>query len=166
MAFTENTETLTIPRMATQTFRTEGVFQGGTSENAGIKGLKWELRPAEGAERWTLEFSEPNSPKPAKLPPQFQIKVVKAESFQRSDGTVVVTEPPKILFLLRGIQGSRLDRVQLNRAIKKSRFVKEIIPYPAIEDGDMAIEMILSREAFVSPFHPRYSENQIVMDLK
>ena len=166
LAMTENAEVQAIPRHNNGEFRTEGTFRGGAANTAGLKSLKSELVPAQGVERWTLEFADAVTKKPASLAPQFQVKMVKAESFQRPDGTVVYTEPPKVLLFLRGIHGSQVEAAQLAKSIKRSRFVKEVIPYPAIEDGDMAIEMILVREALVSPYHPRYAESKLVLDLK
>ncbi len=153
-----------IPRIASNEYREEGIYRGGSEESAGIKSLKREETPSQGGERWTLEFSSPT--KRRKGAPYFQVKLVKAESFQRSDGTVVITEPPKILLQLRGVTGSGLPQRDITRALKRSRFVKEIIPYPPIEDGDTAIELVLSRETLVSPYNPRYAENQLVLELK
>ncbi len=166
MAMPETAEILTMPRMATGVFRSEGVFRGGSGEAASLKGLRRDLLPSEGGERWTFDFTDPVTKKAIRLAPEFQVKVVKAESFQRSDGTVVYTEPPKVFILLRGIRSSQLEAAGLAKSLKKSRFVKEIIPYPSIEDGDMGIEMILSREALVSPYHPRHAENQLVLEMK
>ncbi len=154
----------TIPRIATNVYREEGIYRGGTEEAAGIRSLKREETPSQGGERWTFEFSSPHKYK--KAAPYFQVKLIKAESFQRSDGTVVITEPPKIVLMLRGITGLGLPQRDIDRALKKSRFVREIIPYPPIEDGDTAIELVLSRETLISPHHPRYAENRLVLELK
>ncbi len=160
---TEEPTLFAIPRIATNEYREEGIYRGGTEESSGIRSLKRESTPSQGGERWTLEFSSPNKKKAA---PFFQVKLIKAESFQRSDGTVVITEPPKIVLLLRGITGGGLPQRDITRALKKSRFVKAIIPYPPIEDGDTAIELVLSRETLISPHHPRFAENQLVLELK
>lgn len=165
-AMTDTPQIFSIPRHSNGEFRTEGIFRGGAANTAGLLSLKAEPVPRQGLERWTLEFADASTKKPASLAPQFQVKIVKAESFQRPDGTVVYTEPPKVLLLLRGIHGSQVEASQIAKAIKRSKFVKEVIPYPAIEDGDMAIEMVLSREALVSPYHPRYAESKLVIELK
>ena len=65
-----------IPRIATNEYREEGIYRGGSEEAAGIRSLKREETPSQGGERWTLEFSSPA--KKRKGAPFFQVKLVKA----------------------------------------------------------------------------------------
>ena len=75
-------------------------------------------------------------------------------------------KPAKFLFLFRSIEKNRLNPKKLQKLAKKSRFVKKIILYPPIEEGDMAMEFILKEDVLFEPHQPLEKEGRLVLDVK
>lgn len=155
---------LPIPRVASQTFKTEGLYEGGNAASANIEAFR--VSENAGVERWVLDFSDNIKRELGSVAPHFQIRYLPGDKIIGSDGLPIMAKPAKFILTLRGIRKNFLQRHALQELVKKSLFVKEITVYPPIEEGDTAIELILKDNVSFEPHQPVQKEGRLVLDLK
>jgi hypothetical protein len=158
------TQVVPIPRTASHAWRTEGLFAGGSSPAANIEGLH--LSDNKGAERWVLDFSDNLKREVGKVAPKFQLRYIPGNKVIGSSGELILVRPAKFVLTLQGIKKNFLNRVALQDLVKRSKFVKDIVVYPPIENGDTAIELILGDNVDFVPHQPAQREGRLVLDLK
>ncbi len=158
------TQIVPIPRTASHSWRTEGLFAGGSSPAANIENLH--LSDHKGAERWVLDFSDNLKREIGKVAPKFQLRYIPGDKVIGSSGELVMARPAKFVLTLQGIRKNFLNRTALQDLVKRSKFVKDIIVYPPIENGDTAIELILGDNVDFEPHQPAQKEGRLVLDLK
>ena len=155
-----------IARNPTKQYRSEGVFEGGTLVPANIEAVRFSPHQREGYERWVIDFSDQKERQIGKVAPRFQIRYVKAHRVAIPDGKDIVLEPAKFVFIFREIQHNYLKNASLKNLTKKSHFVKDIILYPAIEEGDTALELVLKENVLFETHQPTEKTGRLVLDLK
>jgi len=153
----------TIPRVPAKQFTNDALFEGGKEVAANLEGLRFAGHA--GFERWVVDFSD-NTQKPGTIAPRFQIRYEKAETLPLPEGGDLVRKPARFIFVFRQIQKNLLSEDLVQRLARKSRFVKEILLYPPIEKGDMAMEFVLKDNVRYSPHQPLEREGRLVLDLK
>lgn len=152
-----------IPRQSTHRFQSEGLFEGGTTNKANIETIQIQEH-LKGFERWVIHFSDEKK-KSGQAAPQFQIRYIKAEKIPLPDGSELMKKPARFVFVFRQIQKNHVHRSQIKGLLKKSRFVRDIVLYPPIEDGDTAMEFVLNDNVLFETHQPLNREGQIVLDL-
>jgi len=156
---------MSIPRNASHRFLTDGIFDGGKTVRANLEGLRFSKHSDQGFERWVFDFSDATTKTLGSIAPQFQLRYKKAIKLESDDGTLNTVEPARIIISLKGISRNNVSRSNLVRLAKKSSLVKEIVIYPPIEDGDLAIEMLLNDSFGFYPHQPLVNEGRLVIDL-
>lgn len=156
---------MSIPRDASKRFLSDGVFEGGRAIRANLEGLRFSKHPKEGFERWVFDFSDATTRTVGSAAPQFQVRYVKAGKLAKPEGGYVTVEPARIVINLKGVSKNQLTRSLLDKLAKKSELVKEVISYPPIEEGDMAVEMILKDSYPFFTHQPLRNEGRLVIDL-
>lgn len=149
-------ESLPIPRVQS-TFRTEGIFDGGSQSKANLEAIRLGMHHKEGYERWVIDFSDATTRKPGIVAPQFQIRLLSA---------IPQTNEPRLVLALGSIASSFIKPTQTMNLLKKSGLVKDITIYPPIEGGDLSIEFVLKPGVRFSPHQPIEKEGRLVIDLK
>lgn len=155
---------LPIPRTATNEFRIEGLFEGGTNSPANIESLT--LSEQSTFERWTLDFSDHLKREIGKVAPRFQLRYIPGDKIIGSDGVPILIKPAKFILTFRSIRKNRLNRAALQEMVRKSKYVKDIIVYPPIEEGDTALEFILNDNVAFDSHQPAQKAGRLVLDLK
>ncbi len=150
-----------VPRSATGDYRTEGLFQAGTPGPKNIDALY--NRDFGSAERWVIDFSEPGKPKSFSNIPELQVQYEGEEKVLSDSGELIVAREPKVILKFRSIRKNALDRDRFASLIRKSKHVKAITLYPAIEGGDTALEFLLKGNV---PFRPSLEAGRLLLDLK
>jgi hypothetical protein len=153
-----------IPRTASQSFRTEGLFEGGTPQPANVESLK--LSDNQGTERWELDFSDNIKRQVGKVAPKFQLRYIAGDKVIGESGELIMARPAKFVLTLQNIKKNFLNRATLVDLVKRSKFVKDIVVYPPIENGDTAIELILGDNVEFEPHQPAQKEGRLVLDIK
>lgn len=153
-----------IPRTATHKFRSEGLFEGGSNSSANIESLRFSEQ--EGYERWIVDFSDNAKRELRKIAPHFQVRYLPGDKILTSTGETVFAKPAKFILTFRAIRKNFLDRTALRETVKQSKIVKDIVVYPPIEQGDLAIELILHDDVVFEPHQPIQKEGRLVLDLK
>jgi hypothetical protein len=154
---------LSIPR-SSSVFRADGLFEGGSHQKANLEKLRLAFHP--GFERWVIDFSDVQTRTFDGVAPRFQLRYVHAQKYQANDGTEVTRRPAKFIFVFRSIFRNFFNREKARQLAHKSRFVKDIVLYPPIEEGDMAMEFILKDDVLFAPMQPTDHEGRLVLDLK
>jgi len=147
-----------IPRAASGAFRSEGYFEGGADSRATLARLR--VAPHKGFERWVLDFSDTSTA------PRFRLEYQPADKWLDDEGKAHFRRPARFLLRLRKVDRSRVRPADLRRLAAKSPLVKEVILYPAIEDGDRALEIVLESDVLFEPHQPQPNEARLVLDLK
>ncbi len=156
-----------IPRAPTDTFVEDGLYEGGSGKRANLESLRLaEHNDDGGYERWVIDFSDPATGKVGTIAPKFQIRYLKQERNVYSEGKTYVKKPAKFLFFFRNIAKNYLDQELVSKLAMKSQFVKKIILYPPIEQGDMAMEFILNDNIAFETHQPIQKEGRLVLDIK
>jgi len=156
---------LSIPRDASHRFLSEGIFDGGKAVRANVENLRFSKHNKEGFERWVFDFSDSTTGTTGLVAPQFQVRYLKADKIAKPEGGLVTLAPAKIVIAFKGVSKNGLNRTKIDKLVRKSTLVKEIISYPPIENGDLAIEMVL-KDSF--PFYthqPLTQEGRLVVDI-
>jgi len=156
---------ISIPRDASRRYLTDGIFDGGREVRANLEGLRFSKHRREGFERWVFDFSDATTQTKGSVAPKFQIRYVKASKIEKPEGGYQIVDPAKIVITLKGVGKNLLNRTNLEKLARKSDLVKEVINYPPIEDGDMAIEMILKDSYPFFTHQPLQNEGRLVIDL-
>ena len=156
---------MSIPRDASQRFLTDGIFEGGKAVRANLEDLRFSKHSQLGFERWVFDFSDATTKTKGAVAPQFQVRYRKAIKVEQMDGSLAIMEPARIIIALKGVAKNNLSRSALTRLAKKSTLVKEIITYPPIEEGDLAIEMVLKDSIPFYTHQPLVNEGRLVIDL-
>lgn len=156
---------MSIPRDASRRFLTDGIFDGGKSVRANLEGLRFSKHPNQGFERWVFDFSDATTKTLGSVAPQFQVRYRKAIKVEQNDGSLSIVDPARIIISLKGVSRNHISSAELVRLARKSNLVREIIAYPPIEDGDIAIEMILNDSFPFYPHQPMVNEGRLVIDL-
>src|ERR1700678_95597 len=93
-----------IPRSATETYVTDGLFEGGSSKRANLESLRLaehmqtaQTGESKGYERWVIDFSDVISRQMGLVAPKFQIRYLKQENANLSDGRTFVRKAPKFI---------------------------------------------------------------------
>lgn len=135
------------PRM----LREESV-RGGEAVSASIESLT--LSKQGRGEKWEFQFGgRPNSV------PEYLVRLIPSDSGQPDEPRVFTLQ-----ILLRRIDRSAVSKEKGNRLVSQSRFVRRLLQYPAIEDGDTALE--LSLKAGIQPLLTAEAVgNRLVIDL-
>lgn len=155
-----------IPRTPSKLFMKEGLFEGGTRVSANLEGLRFSKHRKEKTERWVFDFSSAETRVIGKQAPLFQIRYVGGDTVNLPQGKDVLLSPPRLIVTFRAIGQNYLTTDRLKALVRKSDLVKNIILYPPIEDGDMAIEFILKAPVPFEPHQPLQNEGRLVLDLK
>lgn len=156
---------LSIPRDASHRFLSEGIFDGGKAVRANVENLRFSKHNKEGFERWVFDFSDATTGTIGSVAPQFQVRYLKAEKLAKPEGGLITLAPARIVIAFKGVSKNGLNRAKLEKLTRRSSLVKEIVSYPPIEDGDIAIEMVL-KDSF--PFYthqPLTQEGRLVIDI-
>ena len=155
-----------IPRASSQNFRAEGLFEGGSSSRANLESLRLASHAREGFERWVIDFSDEQTRRVGLVAPRFQLRYVHGEKLRLGDGREIERRPAKFIFVFRSIDHCFLAQETAAKLARKSQFVKNIILYPPIEKGDMAMEFILKDNVLFEPHQPVEKEGRLVLDMK
>lgn len=155
-----------IPRVSVKQFQSEGVFEGGSSQPANLEAVRFSAHKREGYERWVIDFSEELSRSVGKVAPHFQVRYQKAAEVEVPGGSNLSLSPPKFIFTFQSIKRNFLKKEVLHKIVAKSRYVKDIVLYPSIENGDTALEFILKDNVLFEPHQPKEKEGRLVLDLK
>jgi hypothetical protein len=155
-----------IPRSASGSFRDSGLFEGGKSTKANLEALRLADHRSQGFERWVIDFSGEKGRKLGEVAPKFQLEYVKARKFLRDDGSEATSRPARFVFTFRGIGRNFLTKSAVAKLSKKSLYVENIVIYPPIEGGDMAMEFILKDDVRFDPHQPIEREGRLVLDMK
>lgn len=153
-----------IPRTANQDFRTEGLFEGGSPVSANIEGVR--ISEQDGMERWVVDFSDNAKRELGKVAPKFQVRYIQGDKIIGSTGELIMARPAKFILTFRAIRKNFLNKAALQDLVKRSKHVKDIVIYPAIEDGDTAVELILHDNVAFEPHQPIQKEGRLVLDMK
>jgi len=145
---------MSIPRSPKSYLTNEAAFNGGSPIPANIENIRSAWHRDGAFERWVLDFSDVATRQTGKAAPEFQIRYSKAG------------ESPKIILEFKSIRSNRLQISEIKKLLGKSRFVKDIILYPPIEEGEVAIEFILKDHLNYSPHQPKENEGRLVLDLR
>ena len=158
-----------VPRLPTQMYFGQGLFTGGQLVSANIEGIRLAQHKNKGYERWVIDFSSTGDREVGAVAPRFQLAylpgtpALKPESLPPKEGKI---HPPKFRFLFQNIQNNFLTQPKITRLIKRSDFVSEIVVYPPIENGDLAMEFVLNQEVQFEPHQPIEREGRLVLDIK
>ena len=132
----------------------EAVIRGGKPEVSGVS-LK-EIRRAlnaQGYERIVFDFSmakeEPGGASPVGMPSYYQVAI----------------SPERVAVTLRGIEQVGLTAKGLKRAFQKSRMVKSVNVYPALNSKEVVVEFLLRRRVPTEVFE-LHDPARVVLDLK
>jgi hypothetical protein len=155
-----------IPRSPSNTYRSEGLFEGGTDRPANLESLRVAEHGKEGFERWVIDFSDEARRQIGSEAPRFQLHYYHGEKFRLADGRQVEKKPAKFIFVFRSIGRNFLGRSTVEKLARHSRFVRNIVLYPPIEKGDMAMEFILKDNVLFEPHQPLDRAGRLVLDLK
>ncbi len=143
---------LDIPRSPTGKFVKEGIFEGGTSSQANLENIRMGLHQE--FERWVFDFSDIKTGKIGEVAPKFQIRITQKEK-------------PTLILTFQSIEKVLVTRKYLHSLLRKSNYVKDVILYPAIEDGDIAIEFILNDKNMEFYTHqPLEPHGRLVVDIR
>lgn len=154
-----------MPRNPSRSFTSDGLFEGGNDLGANIEGVRFAQHKAEGYERWVIDFSDAQRNLGAAAP-RYQLRYETSEKLPLPEGGDLIKRPARFLFVFRMIQKNNLVQERLKKLVKKSHFVKDIILYPPIERGDMALEFVLKDDVKFTPHQPSIKEGRLVLDLK
>jgi hypothetical protein len=153
-----------MPQASRGKFLSEGWFQGGTGSRATLRDLH--LSFPSGNERWTLEFSDLLNQRAGKVAPRFQLRYFPSERGVRSDGSEAERSPARLVFWLRSLERNHWDRSFLRHLLKQSELVKNIVLYPPIEEGDMALEFVFRENVLFEPHEPVAFPGRVILDFK
>lgn len=159
-------EPVPIPRTSLKHFQSEGVFEGGKDTTASIVALRFSPHPKEGFERWVLDFGNEVGHAVGEIAPHFQVRYQKGAKIEVSGASDISLTPAKFILTFQKIKQNRLKKETLQKLVTKSRFVKEIVLFPPIEDGDTAVEFTLKDNVLFETHQPKEKEGRLVLDLK
>lgn len=143
-----------IPRTPLSYLSGEATFSGGNSVTANIENLRSSWHEDKKFERWVFDFSDLATHQIRKTAPEFQIRYSKIGGTQ------------KLIVEFKSIQSNRLQIAEIKKLLEKSKFVKDIVLYPPIEEGELAIEFVLKKPLKFSPHQPSENEGRLVLDLR
>ncbi|MBI4402722.1 MAG: hypothetical protein HY537_01095 [Deltaproteobacteria bacterium] len=153
-----------IPRTSTGQFRAEGLFEGGSFTAANIEELR--LASHGNFERLVIDFSAENNRMKGLAAPRFQLRYIKGERKTPARGQSVAVRLPKFILILRNIRKNFLHDSAIKKLIARSNLLKDIILYPPVEEGDMALELTLKKDVLFEPHQPLEKEGRLVLDIK
>ncbi len=145
-----------IPRVSTRHFVREGLYEGGDAVRANLEGLRFAQHPG-GIERWVVDFSDAAGREIGKAAPRFRLRYEPAEPGKRRE--------PRFVLNLRTVQNVKLTPEMLKQLPKKSKFVKEVVLYPPVEDGDISLELVLHSSVRFETHQPLEKAGRLVLDL-
>jgi len=147
---------LPIPRHLMPDYFLEGAFEGGGDVRANLETIRFAAHAGLEYERWELEFSSLGTRKLAATAPRFQLRYEAANE----------THGPRFLVLLKGVENNYLNQTQLRAAVKNSRLLKDIVVYPQIENGDLALEISLRSAVAFQAIQPESRPGRLLLDLR
>jgi hypothetical protein len=155
-----------VPRSALQTFRKEGLFEGGRfNSKANVEDIRLSDPNHDGFERWIIDFSDLKRVW-GSVAPKFQLRYSPADRVELPEGKTLIKKQAMFSLLLQGIQKNFITDDQIHEALQKSKYVKKVVVYPQVEHGDMAMEMILRDDVIFKPHQPMEREGRLVLDLR
>jgi len=156
-----------IARSSSGNFVTEGAFEGGKEgTRANLESIRVADHPKEGFERWVIDFSDATTRTKGKTAPRFQVRYQKADRIKLAHGGSYVRKPAKFLVFFRSINKNNLTQQKVRSLVPQSLYVKDIVLYPPIEKGDMALEFVLRDDVKFEAHQPIEREGRLVLDLK
>jgi hypothetical protein len=155
---------MTIPRDASHRYLTDGLFEGGKPVRANLEALRFFNHKQKGFERWVFDFSDVTTQTVGSVAPKFQVRYKKASKV-KNQRQLLTLEPARIIITLNGVVKNQISRSQLEKLAQRSSLVKEVIVYPPIEDGDIAVEMLLKDSYPFYTHQPLNNEGRLVIDL-
>ncbi|MBM4317207.1 MAG: hypothetical protein FJ116_06975 [Deltaproteobacteria bacterium] len=155
---------MTIPRDASRRYLTDGVFEGGKPIKANLEALRFFNHKQKGFERWVFDFSDATTQTVGSVAPKFQVRYQKASKVE-NQGQLLTLEPARIIISIKGVIKNQISRSQLEKLPQRSTLVKEVIVYPPIDEGDIAIEMLLKDSYPFYTHQPLNNEGRLVIDL-
>lgn len=143
-----------IPRVSTNHFVREGLYEGGEPVKATVEALRFAPH-AGGIERWVVDFADANGKEIGRVAPRFRLRYEPADSGKKA----------RFVFNFRSIQAVHMTREQLAGLTRKSRFVKEVVLYPPVEEGDVSLELVLRSGVRFETHQPLEKAGRLVLDL-
>jgi hypothetical protein len=137
-----------LPRATVGNFVSEGLFTGGRPIKAELRDLRVGYHSAE-SERWVFDFGS--------LLPHCQVHYEPA-----------VRDGAKARFIIRfqKIYRNTLSESKVRLLAAKSHHVQSVNLYPPVENGDIALELILKHEVQFAPYQPIDLPGRLVLDLR
>lgn len=154
-----------IPRSPSKRFQAQGLYEGGADTRASLAAMRVAQHAREGFERWVIDFSDERTHEVGHLAPKFQIEYQPADKWTKDDGTDVVRRAARFVLRFRQIAKNHLTRAELAALSKKSRYVADVVLYPPVEGGDLALELVLRRDVRFEAHQPMEREGRLVLDL-
>lgn len=143
-----------IPRVTTNHFVREGLYEGGEPVKATVEALRFAPHSG-GIERWVVDFADANGKEIGKVAPRFRLRYEPEAAGKK----------PRFVFNFRSIQAVHMTREQLASLTRKSRFVKEVVLYPPVEEGDVSLELVLRSGVRFETHQPLEKAGRLVLDL-
>lgn len=152
-----------IPRAARNVFTTDALYEGGTPGRVELQSIRFGFHKKTQMERWVIDFRTDKGT--ASKAPVFQLRY-EPEKRALIGGMEGVEKPARFVWQLQQISKNLLRNDELTRLTAKSRFIKNIVVYPFVEDGDMALEFVMSQNVKFEAHQPLQNEGRLVLDLK
>ncbi len=143
-----------IPRSPLDYLSDESVFEGGKSLSANLENIRFSPHPETQSERWVLDFSDTDSKEIGKLAPRFQLRYVKSAPHN------------KFILELFSIRRNKIQISEIKKLVQKSEWIENIVIYPPIAEGEVALEFILKKPVSFKAHQPLENEGRLVLDLK
>jgi hypothetical protein len=152
-----------ISRRPAGHFVTEGLFRGGEAVRANIEAIR--IADHKSYERWVIDFSDAPDRVLGKVAPEFMVRYIPGKEIVQSPSPSFL--PGRFQVFFRKIDRSFPTKGELQALAKKSRLVTRAYFYPAIEDGDIALELVL-KEGLMAKFEahqPQTQAGRLVLDI-
>lgn len=160
-----NPQTTAVPRTAEKLQIEPVIYEGGKGVRSNIEALRYFFHQKDGFERWVFDFSAPGRAHKQEVAPLFQVEYRRANRTISATGEDVQKETPKFVFRFRAIESVFVTPAELARLAKTSPFVEEIVLFPAIEEGDLAVEFVLKHNVSYRLHQPTEKPGRLVLDL-
>lgn len=152
-----------ISRKPLNLFVTEGLFQGGQPVRANIEAVR--LASHKEFERWVIDFSDVPHRSVGKIAPEFMVRYIPGKEIVQPPMGSFISGRFQIFF--RKIDHNFIGKRELSTLAAKSALVGQAFFYPAIEDGDMALELVLKEGVFAKfeAHQPQTQVGRLVLDI-
>lgn len=152
-----------IPRRPNNQFVTEGLFQGGQPVRANIEAVR--LASHKEFERWVIDFSDAPHRSLGKVAPEFMVRYIPGKEIVQAPSASYISGRFQIYF--RRIDHNFINKKEIAALAAKSAFVGQAFFYPSIEDGDLALELVLKEGVFAKfdAHQPQTQVGRLVLDI-